>query len=70
MKSKIGRLRRNSHARRGRSHRCFTVRDVGCEGHEKIWTEVLDSPSREGQRALKISTSYPLTTGNDGTVKG
>ena len=31
---------RNFDARRKRFHKKFTVLDLGCEGHEKIWTEV------------------------------
>ena len=31
---------RSSDARRGRSHRSYSVRDVGCEDQEKTWTVV------------------------------
>ena len=35
-RSKIGCLKRNSDTKRGHCHRSFTVKDVVCEGHEKI----------------------------------
>ena len=40
----------------GRSYRYFFVRDVGCEGQDKIWTEVWGSPPQEEQRGLVLST--------------
>ena len=37
---KKGRPNSNSDARRGRSHKSISVRDVGCEEQEKTWTVV------------------------------
>ena len=65
MKEKEGRLKRNSDARGVRSHRSFTVMDVGCEGHDKRWTQVWGLYLQEGQRGLVI-----LTIGKEGVVKG
>ena len=55
-----GRLKWNSDASRGRSHKSFTVRDVGCEAHKKRWTKVCDSPPEEGQRdrVVLVLSSY------------
>ena len=38
---------------RRHSYRSFPVRDVGCEGQEKRWTELWDCPPQEGQKALE-----------------
>ena len=54
-KSKRGRLKKNSDTSRGHSYRSFTVRDVGCKGHEKTWTEVCGSSPQEWKRGLGIS---------------
>ena len=37
------------------SHRSILVRVMGCEGQEKIQTDVQDSPPQEGQRKIGIS---------------
>ena len=55
MRSKKGRLDKNSEARRGRSHRSNSVRDVGCGEHEKTWTVVWGTNPREGQMGLETS---------------
>ena len=39
---------RNSDIRRGRSHKSFLARGVGCEEQEKSWTVVLGSTPQEG----------------------
>ena len=46
-RSKKGMPIRNSNGRYGRlSHRSFTVRDVGGEVHDKMWTDVCGSSKR------------------------
>ena len=50
--------RRNSNARRGRSHRSVTVTDVGYEGHHKRWAEELGSPPQKGQRGMGSSPIF------------
>ena len=54
-RSKKGKIDRMSDARHGRSHRSNSVRGVGCEEQEKIWTVILGSTTQEGQRGLEIS---------------
>ena len=58
--SKKGRLKRNCDVRRKRSHMSLSVKSVGCEGQEKLWTEVWGSTPQEGQRRLEISLIFPL----------
>ena len=58
-RSKKGWLKRNSETRHESSRISFTVRDVGCEGHDQRWTDV-----RTGDQ------SYPLTIGKEKTAKG
>ena len=57
-RSKRRRLERNSDARRGHSYRSFTARDVGCEGHGKVWTEMWGFPPQLGKRGLGISKIF------------
>ena len=40
---------RISDARRGRSHRFFSVKGAGCEEQEKTWTVVWGSTLQDGQ---------------------
>ena len=55
-RSKKGRIDGNSDARRGRSHRSNSVRDVGMEEQEKTWTVVSSyNPSQN-------SSILPLTS--------
>ena len=46
---------RKSDARRGCSHRSISVRGIGCEGQDKIWTVVWGFTPHEGWRGLRIS---------------
>ena len=55
MKEKEGRLKRNSDARGVRSHRSFTVMDVGCERHDKKMDNCVGFPPQKGQRGLVIN---------------
>ena len=45
----------NSDVRRGRSHRFLSIKGVGCEGQEKIWTNVFGSLPQERQSGVTIS---------------
>ena len=45
----------NSIVRRGRSHKCLSVKEVGCEEQDKTWMVELGSPPQEGQRELRVS---------------
>ena len=44
---------------RGCFHRSYSVRDVGCEGQEKIWMKVWCFPPQEERRG--IGNSYILS---------
>ena len=44
----------SSYARYGHFYRSFTVRDVGCDGDCKRWTDVRGSHPQKGQRELGI----------------
>ena len=52
-RSKKGKLKRNSNARRGLSQKFLSVRG-GPERQEKLWREIWGS-SPQGQRGLRIS---------------
>ena len=54
-RSKKWRSNRNSDVRRRRSDRSISVKSVGCEEQEKIWTMVWGSTPQERQRGLGIS---------------
>ena len=54
-RSKKERTKRNSDARRGRSHRSNSVRGVGSEEQQKTWMMVWGTIQQEGQRELGTS---------------
>ena len=49
----------------------FSVRDVGCEGQDKMWTECVGwFPSPSPRRAETTGNeSYPLTIGMEGAAE-
>ena len=51
-RSKRGRLKMNSDAKRGHSCSCFTVKDLGYKAHENRQMEVWGSMSQEGKRGI------------------
>ena len=55
----------SSDARCGRSHKSNSVRGVGCEEREKIWTVVWSTNPQEGQRGYgPVLSSHNMNGGS------